>query len=54
MVVFGILNVRIGVLNLEVPSVGGKIMLKWIFKKRYGEAWIGLIWLREGAGDGLL
>jgi len=26
-------------------GVDGRIILKWIFKKWYGEAWAGLIWL---------
>jgi len=29
---------------------GGRIILKCIFKKWNGEAWIGLIWLRKGTG----
>jgi hypothetical protein len=33
--------------NLEDVGVDGKIILKWICK-RYGEAGIGLIWLRIG------
>jgi hypothetical protein len=54
MITFDILKVRTCVLNLEGPSVDGRIMLKWIFKRSDGEAWIGLIWLRIGAGVGLL
>jgi hypothetical protein len=34
--------------------VGGRIILRWIFKKWDGEAWTGLIWPRIGIGDGLL
>jgi len=37
--------------NLE--GVDGKIILKWTCK-RYGEAGIGLIWLRMQSGDGRL
>jgi hypothetical protein len=39
---------------LEEPDVGGRIILKWIFKKWDVEAWTGLIWLRIGTGAGFL
>jgi hypothetical protein len=39
--------------NLEDLGVDGMI-LKWIFKKRDGEAWTGLIWLRIETRDVLL
>jgi len=39
--------------NLEDVGVDGKIILKWICKG-YGEAGIGLIWLRIRTGDGRL
>ena len=32
--------------HLEDLGVDGKIILKWSFKRRDGEAWTGLIWLR--------
>jgi hypothetical protein len=38
--------------QLENPGVDGGIILRWIFWKRYGWAWIGLIWLRIGTGGG--
>jgi hypothetical protein len=31
-------------------GLGGKMVLKWIFQQRDGEAWTGFIWLRIGTG----
>jgi hypothetical protein len=38
---------------LEGSGIDGKIVLKWIFDKRWG-AWVGSKWLRIGTGGGLL
>jgi hypothetical protein len=34
---------------LEDISVDASIILKWIFKKQFGEAWTDLVWVRRGA-----
>ena len=39
---------------MEDPGVDGRIILKWIIRKRHGGAWTGLIWLRIGTVGGLL
>jgi len=36
------------------PGEVGRIIVRWIFRKRNGGPWIGLIWLRIGTGGGLL
>jgi hypothetical protein len=40
--------------DLEYRGVGGRIILKCIFKTWDGEARIGLIWLRRGTYGGCL
>jgi hypothetical protein len=40
--------------HLENPSVDGRILLKWIFKKSSDRTWNGLIWIRRGTIGGLL
>jgi len=32
--------------HLENSGVDGRKILKWILRKRYGETWTSLVWLR--------
>jgi hypothetical protein len=36
------------------PSIDGRILLRWIFRKWDVGVWTGLRWLRIEAGDGHL
>jgi hypothetical protein len=40
--------------HLEDPGVGGRIILRWIFRKWDVGAWTGSSWLRIGTGGGHL
>jgi hypothetical protein len=40
--------------RLEDPSLDGRIILNWIYKKWNKVSWTGLIWLRIETGGGLL
>jgi len=35
-------------------GLDGRVVTKWMFKKRDGSSWTGLIWLRKGTGRALL
>jgi len=36
------------------PGLGGRIILRWIFRKRDVWEWTGSTWLRKGTGGGHL
>jgi len=36
--------------HLEDPSIDGRIIFRWIFRKWDVGAWTGLIWFRIGTG----
>jgi len=40
--------------QLEDSDVGGRIIIKWIFRKWDVDAWSGSIWSRIGTGGGHL
>ena len=54
----GVCKVQVGKLegknHLEDPGVDGRIILRWIFRKRDVRTWTGSVWLRIGTGGGHL
>ena len=38
--------------HLEEPGGDGRIILRWLFRKRHVRAWTGSMWLRIGTGKG--
>jgi hypothetical protein len=40
--------------HLGDPSIDGRIILRWIFRKWDVRVWTGSIWLGIGTGDGQL
>ena len=40
--------------HLQDLDIGGRIILKWIYKKWAGKAWNGFVWLTIGTGGGCL
>jgi len=40
--------------HLEDPDVGGRIILRWLFRKWDVGVWTGSSWLRIGTGGGHL
>jgi hypothetical protein len=47
-------RVLVGKGHWEDLDIGGRVMLKWIFKVQDGVVWIGLIWLRIRTSGRLL
>jgi len=39
--------------HLEEPGIYGRIILRWVFRKWYGDAWMGFIWLSIGTVAGI-
>jgi hypothetical protein len=54
----GVSKVWVGILEeknqLGDPGVDGRIILRWIFRKRDVVVWPGSSWVRIGTGGGLL
>jgi hypothetical protein len=50
----GVYRVLVGKTEGKKPSVDGRIILRWIFRKWNKGVWSGLSWLRRGIGGGLL
>jgi len=40
--------------HLGDPGLGGRIILRWLFRKLNVGVWTGSSWLRKGTGDGHL
>jgi len=40
--------------HLEDPGIDGRIIWRWIFRKKAWGAWTGLIWIRIGTDGGHL
>jgi hypothetical protein len=43
-----------GKTHTEELGVGGRIILKWSYRSRFGRVCTGFIWLRIGTSGGLL
>jgi hypothetical protein len=50
----GVYRVLVGKPEGKKPLGRPRIVIRWIFRKWDGGAWIGMIWLRIGTGSGHL
>jgi hypothetical protein len=50
----GVYRVLVRKTEGKIPGLGGRVILKCIFKKWVGETWTGLVWFTIGVVGGFL